>query len=115
MSGYMGQYEGVKCYRVKTYEYDKNEKNYIFVDDYGKMFYKGEWVGRVYLPTMEVLEFDWAGCKKNVKVPVPACVAETSTAKEGETLCGADEFFARVALAIEETLSSIGSFDLGSE
>ena len=49
--------------------------------------------------------------KKEKAVPAPTCVATTAAIGPSGELSGADEFFARVALDIEETLKSAADFN----
>ena len=123
MSYTVGKYQGFECYQLEPGEKVPETPDKIFIDDKGNMHYGGVKIGRVALSNYSVKEFDMgiyeakmrAKRTREKEVAVPACVAEctATTAAVGQELelCGTDEFFARVALAIEETLKSAGKFN----
>ena len=92
------------------------------------MYFGGTQVGKLNLNGYKVLEFDLEIYKRKkrkaeeyrqrtaAEVAVPACVAESTAigteVAEGMDLCGTDEFFARVALEIDEMLKNAGKFDI---
>lgn len=122
MSYTVGKYQGFECYQLEPGENVPDTPDMIFIDDRGNMHYGGVKIGRVSFPNYSVKEFDMgiyeakmrAKRTREKEVAVPACVAEctSTTAAVGQELelCGTDEFFARVALAIEETLKSASKF-----
>ena len=119
----IGTYKGYDCYQLGNGEKIPSAAGNIYVDSLGDMYYGGVRVGRLTLPGYNVKEFDMgiyeakmrAKRTRDKEVAVPACVAEctSTTAAVGKEmeLCGTDEFFARVALDIEETLKSAGKFN----
>jgi hypothetical protein len=103
------------------------DEEYIYIlGTNGAMYFGGTQVGKVNLNGYKVLEFDLkiherkkrkAEERRNAvsaQVAVPACVADctSTTVAVGEEmdLCGTDEFFAKVALEIDEMLKSAGKF-----
>ena len=125
MSYTVGKYQGFECYQLEPGEKVPETPDKIFIDDKGNMHYGGVKIGRVALSNYSVKEFDMgiyeakmrAKRTREKEVAVPASVAAatekaTNLAIGQEVdLTGTDEFFARVALAIEETLKSAGKFN----
>ena len=124
---HLGSYQGKECYEVSRLRDIPTDEEHIYIlGTNGAMYFGGTQVGKVNLNGYKVLEFDLEihrrkkrkaeeMRKRTAEVAVPACVAESTTIgteiAEGMDLCGTDEFFARVALDIDETLKSAGKFD----
>ena len=127
---HLGNYQGKECYEVSRLRDIPTDEEYIYVlGTNGAMYFGGTQVGKLNLNGYKVLEFDLKihECKKrkaeemrrsnaSTQVAVPACVADctSTTVAVGEEmdLCGTDEFFAKVALEIDEMLKSAGKFDI---
>lgn len=123
---HLGSYNGFECYEVSRLRDIPTDEEYIYIlGTNGAMYYGGTQVGRVNLNGYRVQEFDLERYrekkrkaeerKHTAEVAVPVCVAESTATgtevAEGMNLCGTDEFFARVALDIDETLKSAGKFN----
>ena len=123
---HLGSYNGFECYEVSSVrELPVDEECIYILGTNGAMYFGGTQVGKVNLNGYKVLEFDLEIYKrkkkreeenrKRTEIPVPACVADctstTSAVGEELDLCGTDEFFARVALDIDQTLKSAGKFN----
>lgn len=125
MSYTVGKYQGFECYQLESGEVVPDTPNMIFIDDRGNMHYGGVKIGRVSFPNYSVKEFDMgiyeakmrAKRTREKEVAVPASVAAATektadlTIGQEVDLNGTDEFFARVALAIEETLKGVKDFN----
>lgn len=126
---HLGSYQGKECYEVSRLRDIPTDEEYIYIlGTNGAMYFGGTQVGKLNLNGYKVLEFDLEIYKRKkrkaeeyrertaAEVAVPACVAESTAIgteiAEDMNLCGTDEFFARVALAIDETLKSAGKFDI---
>lgn len=127
---HLGSYQGKECYEVSRLRDIPTDEEYIYVlGTNGAMYFGGTQVGKLNLNGYKVLEFDLDIYKRKAEelrretsqrtaaeVAVPACVADctSTTVAVGEEmdLCGTDEFFARVALEIDEMLKSAGKFDI---
>lgn len=126
---HLGSYQGKECYEVSRLRDIPTDEEYIYVlGTNGAMYFGGTQVGKLNLNGYKVLEFDLEIYKRKkrkaeeyrqrtaAEVAVPACVAESTAigteVAEGMDLCGTDEFFARVALEIDEMLKSAGKFDI---
>ena len=122
---HLGSYNGFECYEISRLRDIPTDEECIYIlGTTGAMYFGGTQVGKVNLNGYRVLEFDLERHKRKKEemrrktsqstaaaVAVPACVAESTAIAEGMDLCGTDEFFARVALAIDETLKSAGKFN----
>jgi hypothetical protein len=125
---HLGSYQGKECYEVSRLRDIPTDEEYIYVlGTNGAMYFGGTQVGKLNLNGYKVLEFDLEIYKRKKRkaeemrkrteyqVEVPACVADctSTTVAVGEEmdLCGTDEFFARVALDIDETLKNAGKFN----
>lgn len=126
---HLGSYQGKECYEVSRLRDIPTDEEYIYVlGTNGAMYFGGTQVGKLNLNGYKVLEFDLDIYKRKkrkaeeyrqrttAEVAVPACVAESTAigteVAEGMDLCGTDEFFARVALEIDEMLKNAGKFDI---
>ena len=126
---HLGSYQGKECYEVSRLRDIPTDEEYIYVlGTNGAMYFGGTQVGKLNLNGYKVLEFDLDIYKRKkrkaeelrqrtaTEVSVPACVAESTAIgteiAEGMDLCGTDEFFARVALEIDEMLKNAGKFDI---
>ena len=126
---HLGSYQGKECYEVSRLRDIPTDEEYIYVlGTNGAMYFGGTQVGKLNLNGYKVLEFDLEIYKRKkrkaeeyrqrtaAEVAVPACVAESTAigteVAEGMDLCGTDEFFARVALEIDEMLKNAGKFDI---
>lgn len=127
---HLGSYQGKECYEVsRLRDVPTDEKHIYVLGTNGAMYFGGMQVGKLNLNGYKVLEFDLQTYyeHKNRKaeelkrrtaaeVAVPACVADctSTTVAVGEEmdLCGTDEFFARVALEIDEMLKNAGKFNI---
>ena len=127
---HLGSYQGKECYEVSRLRDIPTDEEYIYVlGTNGAMYFGGTQVGQLNLNGYKVLEFDLEIYKRkkrkaeemrrsyaSTQVAVPACVAESTAIgteiAEGMDLCGTDEFFARVALEIDEMLKNAGKFDI---
>lgn len=126
---HLGSYQGKECYEVSRLRDIPTDEEYIYVlGTNGAMYFGGTQVGKLNLNGYKVLEFDLDIYKRKkrkaeelrqrtaAEVAVPACVADctSTTVAVGEEmdLCGTDEFFARVALEIDEMLKNAGKFDI---
>ena len=118
----IGNYKGYKCYQLESRDQVPDTVGVIYVDTKGSMYYGGVRIGRLNPANYTVKEFDMGIYEAKMKarqhrheVAVPACVAEsTAVGSEVSTevnLCGTDEFFARVALEIDEILNGAGKFN----
>lgn len=127
---HLGNYQGKECYEVSRLRDIPTDEEYIYVlGTNGAMYFGGTQVGKLNLNGYKVLEFDLKiherkkrkaeelrreTSQRTAEVAVPACVAESTTigteVAEGMDLCGTDEFFARVALEIDEMLKNAGKF-----
>ena len=127
---HLGSYQGKECYEVSRLRDIPTDEEYIYVlGTNGAMYFGGTQVGKLNLNGYKVLEFDLKiherkkrkaeelrreTSQRTAEVAVPACVADctSTTVAVGEEmdLCGTDEFFARVALEIDEMLKSAGKF-----
>lgn len=124
---HLGSYQGKECYEVSRLRDIPTDEEYIYVlGTNGAMYFGGTQVGKLNLNGYKVLEFDLKIHERKkrkaeeyrqrtaAEVAVPACVAESTTigaeVAEGMDLCGTDEFFARVALEIDEMLKNAGKF-----
>lgn len=125
---HLGSYQGKECYEVSRLRDIPTDEECIYIlGTNGAMYFGGTQVGKVNLNGYKVLEFDLEIYRRKKRkaeemrkrteyqVEVPACVADctstTSAVGEEMDLCGTDEFFARVALDIDETLKSAGKFN----
>ena len=125
---HLGSYNGFECYEVSRLRDIPTDEEYIYIlGTNGAMYYGGTQVGKLRLSDYRVQEFDLERYREkkrkveerrncaSAQVTVPACVAESTTIgaeiAEGMNLYGTDEFFARVALDIDETLKSAGKFN----
>lgn len=125
---HLGSYAGKECYEVSRLRDIPTDEEYIYIlGTNGAMYFGGTQVGKLNLNGYKVLEFDLEIHERKkrkaqeyreratAEVAIPACVAEctSTTVAVGETmdLCGTDEFFARVALEIDEVLKNAGKFD----
>ena len=125
---HLGSYQGKECYEVSRLRDIPTDEEYIYVlGTNGAMYFGGTQVGKLNLNGYKVLEFDLKIHERKkrkaeelrqrtAEVAVPACVADctSTTVAVGEEmdLCGTDEFFARVALEIDEMLKNAGKFDI---
>lgn len=128
---HIGSYAGKECYEVSRLRDIPTDEEYIYIlGTNGAMYFGGTQVGKANLNDYRVLEFDLKIHERKkrkaeemrretsqrtvAEVAVPACVAESTTigteVAEGMDLCGTDEFFARVALEIDEMLKGAGKF-----
>lgn len=116
---HIGSYDGKNVYRVWDGEKIPADTTNLYVDGTGAIRFGGYRIGR--LNGLKVVEYDMgiytrgeaqkkAAKKKEKAVPAPTCVATTVAIGPNGELSGADEFFARVALDIEETLKHAGDF-----
>lgn len=117
VGSYIGDYKSFKCYEVNSrYEIPNDTKNIYILSTSGDMFYGGIRVGKVNgnykVLEFDLKEYDRAQKKKEVSVPVPACVAETTTTDAtGNVSGGADELFARLTKDIDDILAHAKDFD----
>lgn len=123
---HLGSYQGKECYEVsRLREIPTDEEHIYILGTNGAMYFGGTQVGKLNLNGYKVLEFDLEiherkkrkaeeRKRSTAEVAVPACVAEctatTVAVGEGMDLCGTDEFFARVALEIDEMLKGAKDF-----
>ena len=121
---HIGSYNGFECYEVSRLRDILTDEECVYIlGTNGAMYFGGTEVGKVRLSDYRVLEFDLeryrekkrkARERTEYKVEVPACVAESTATgtevAEGMDLCGTDEFFARVALDIDEMLKGVKEF-----
>ena len=124
---HLGSYQGKECYEVsRLRDVPTDEKHIYVLGTNGAMYFGGTQVGKLNLNGYKVLEFDLKIHERKkrkaeeyrqrtaAEVAVPACVAESTAigteVAEGMDLCGTDEFFARVALEIDEMLKNAGKF-----
>lgn len=124
---HLGSYDGKECYEVSSVRDLPTDEEYLYIlGTNGAIYFGGTQVGKVNLNGYRVLEFDLKIHERKkrkaeemrkctAEVAVPACVADctSTTVAVGEEmdLCGTDEFFARVALDIDEMLKSASKFD----
>ena len=117
---FIGSYDGKNVYRVWDSKKIPTDTENLYVDGTGSIRFGGYRIGQ--LKGMKVVEYDMgiytrgeaqkkAAKKKEKAVPAPSCVATTAAIGPNGELSGADEFFARVALDIEETLKSAADFN----
>ena len=125
MSYTVGKYQGFECYQLESGEVVPETPGAIYIDDKGNMHYGGVRIGRVALSNYSVKEFDMgiyeakmrAKRTREKEVAVPASVAAATektadlTIGQEVDLTGTDEFFARLALDIEETLKGVKDFN----
>ena len=122
---HLGSYAGKECYEVSRLRDIPTDEECIYIlGTNGAMYFGGTQVGKLNLNGYKVLEFDLEIHERKkrkaeeyrlrtAEVAVPASVADaTANLAVGEEmdLNGTDEFFARVALAIDEMLKSAGKF-----
>ena len=114
---HLGSYQGKECYEVsRIVDIPNDEKNIYILGTNGNMYFGNTIVGKVNVSNYRVLDFDLERYhrkkekekEKVVAVPVSVGATTASNLAVGEemNLSGTDEFFARIALEIEETLKS---------
>jgi hypothetical protein len=124
MSYKVGDYKGYSCFQLEDYQSIPAITDAIYITTTGSMYFGGVKVGKVQLPGYRVVDFDMGiyeahkraqeTRKRETAVPAPASVADatvTLAVGEEQELTGTDEFFARIALAIEETLKGVKDFN----
>ena len=117
---HLGSYQGKECYEVsRVVDIPKDEENIYVLGTNGTMYFSNVIVGKLNVNSYRVLEFDLEPYyrkkqkekekEKTVAVPVSVAAATTSNLAIGEEmdLTGTDEFFARIALDIDEVLKSV--------
>ena len=115
---HLGSYQGKECYEVsRVVDIPKDEENIYVLGTNGTMYFGNVIVGKLNVNNYRVLEFDLEPYyrkkqkekEKVVAVPVSVATATASNLAIGEEmdLTGTDEFFARIALDIDEVLKSV--------
>ena len=121
---YIGTYDGMEVYKVKKGQSVGTNTGCIVVGADGSMYIGGVSVGLLDPKNYKVLRYDKsiyeeyarqqrAKMRRETNVPIPKSVAKTATVNANYEPIGVDEFFARIALEIAETLK--GEADLSFE
>lgn len=122
---HLGSYQGKECYEVsRVVEIPKDEENIYVLGTNGTMYFGNVIVGKLNVNNYRVMEFDLEPYYRKkekekerervVTIPMSVAAATASDLAIGEEmdLTGTDEFFARIALDIDEVLKSVGKFNI---
>lgn len=113
---YIGDYDKMKVYQLENWEPAPTSTQELYVSCEGDIIYGGCVIGLLDLNGYKIKKYDKnifynRKTKKEKKVPVLTCVAETTAVGKDGELTSTDEFFARIALDIDDMLKSAKNFN----